>query len=723
MSSFHKEYAQLNTAQRQAVDTIDGPLLVIAGPGTGKTQLLSARVASILENTDTLAQNILCLTFTETGAMNMRDRLTRFIGQQAYDVHIGTYHAFGGDLIQRYPEFFMESRLQNPVDALGQHQILKEIVSKLSYKNPLKQTQHHMNDLISTVSEIKRALLTPDALRAIAKENNLFITKASEQAADILAGITTMSSYKAVFPNFALLLPALEKLVPVKPVNQRFGCLAQLAVNELAQAILTAKESGKTKALTEWKNAWLAKNAENRFIFDGGLQNERLEALADVFEQYAKSLEARGLYDFDDMILRCIAALEAHQDFKFTLQEKYQYILLDEFQDTNAAQAKLVNLLTDNPVHEDRPNIMAVGDDDQAIYAFQGAQYSNMLDFYNQFRDVTVINLTENYRSHTDILETAHNIAEQIEEQLHQHFEGMSKDLVAAGRTSSATIQRTEFLSEVSQYGWIAEKIKRLIREGNNPSEIAVLAPKHKYLEPLVGYLNAQSVPVRYEKRENILETSVIQQIISVAKLVQAIAADNNSKANALWPQVLSFEFWQVPISTVWQLSWEVNDSHKRWSEVALAHELTRPIALLILSLAGKADSETCETVLDLIVGTTAANTNEIDYPEVASPLRSYYTTEQIQQSQPELFYETLSNLTVLREKLRDHQLASQKVLRLDDLIELVELYEATGERMLDSSPCDCYKQDPQPFIIGSRVFSDRLQIGGQRQSICRTTR
>src|ERR1700759_527087 len=102
MEHFEKAYHDLNDAQRTAVDEIEGPVLVIAGPGTGKTQLLSARVAQILRKTDTLPQNILCLTFTESGAANMRERLTRFIGRAAYDVQIGTYHSFGGDLIKRY---------------------------------------------------------------------------------------------------------------------------------------------------------------------------------------------------------------------------------------------------------------------------------------------------------------------------------------------------------------------------------------------------------------------------------------------------------------------------------------------------------------------------------------------------------------------------------------------------------------------------------------------
>lgn len=687
MGEFEAAYKQLNAAQKQAVDTLEGPLLVIAGPGTGKTQLLSARVANILDKTDALPQNILCLTFTETGATNMRERLTRFVGKAAYDVQIGTYHAFGGELIQRYPEYFAGLNLQNPIDELGQYQILKAIVDKMSYRNPLKQTQHHLNDLITAVSEVKRALLTSDDLRAIAQENANFIAKSSAITAEILDGMKSTASFKLTYPKFAELLEPLQKLVPQKPVNTRYGSLAQQAVTGLAEALVAADEQQKTTPLTKWKNTWLAKNQDNQFIFSGQLQNDRILALADVCDQYATALEKQNSYDFDDMILRSIKALETHAEFKLTLQERHQYILLDEFQDTNNAQAELVTLLTDNPVNEGRPNIMAVGDDDQAIYAFQGALYSNMLDFYRQYRDVQVINLTENYRSHRDILETSQNIVEQIQERLHHQFEGMTKQLTAASKFPSSKIARTEFLSDVAQYSWIAESVKQLIATGTPLSEIAILAPKHKFLEPLVSYLNAQDIPVKYEKRENILETAIIQEIITIARLVDAIKAGNTPRTNALWPQVLSYEFWQIPISLVWQLSWQVNDDKGNWTNIVLDNSKTRDIALLMISLAARSETETCEALLDYIIGTEPVTTNETGKSSVQSPLKQYYTNDQVQLEQPELFYDTLSHLTVLREKLRGRQYAEGRPLYLRDLIDLIDLYEEAGQRMLDSSP------------------------------------
>jgi DNA helicase-2/ATP-dependent DNA helicase PcrA len=101
---------KLNSAQQEAVDHIYGPLLVLAGPGTGKTQLLSARIANILKKTDASPQNILCLTFTESAAQNMRERLASMILDDAYDVHINTYHGFGSDIIRSYPQYFEDQR-------------------------------------------------------------------------------------------------------------------------------------------------------------------------------------------------------------------------------------------------------------------------------------------------------------------------------------------------------------------------------------------------------------------------------------------------------------------------------------------------------------------------------------------------------------------------------------------------------------------------------------
>lgn len=717
MNDFQAVYSRLNTGQKQAVDAIDGPVLVIAGPGTGKTQLLSARVANILSRTDTPAQNILCLTFTESGAQNMRERLTRFIGQTAYDVNIGTYHAFGGDLIRRYPEYFAATRLQEPVDELGQRQILVDIIEHMSFNNPLRQTRHHLGDLKTTISEVKRALLTPEDLRAIASENLAFITAMSGPLQEIFDGVARMpSKVEKSAPYFERVLLAINAHIPAaadlgsakegnsytgeasngqaaaaRPVYDKFGTLAGLAAETLAQALTDATETGKTTPLTTWKNDWLAKDTENHFVIDGRLANNRIRALATLLDQYTSALEEQGLYDFDDMILRSIAAMEEHPDFRYTLQEKYLYVLLDEFQDTNAAQLRLIQLLTDNPVNEGRPNVMAVGDDDQAIYAFQGAQYSNMLDFYTMYRDVLVVNLTQNYRSKAAILETAQNISAQITNRLHESLENVSKTLEAANPDlPNAIVERVEFLSPIAERDWIARRIKSLIDDGTAPSDIAVLAPKHKHLEPLVPYLNHYGIPVRYEKRENILESPVVRELLTMCRLVLAIEQDNQPLADHLWPQVLSYDFWQLPTAAIWRLSWQVSDARKEgssWSKLLLENAAFRPAALLLMHVASRVHTETAETLLDLLIGNAAAETHEADLPMVTSPLRDYYTGAEVQAANPDLFYETVSHLTVLRSKLLDHQRSGDKALTLHDFMRFVGLYEEAEQQMINTSP------------------------------------
>src|SRR5262245_37721058 len=127
---FADRYATLNPTQKQAVDTIEGPVMVIAGPGTGKTELLSMRVANILRKTDVSAQNILCLTFTESGAAVMRERLVGLMGPSAYHVAIHTFHSFGTEIINSHPDFFYHGAHFRPADELSSYEVLREIFEK-----------------------------------------------------------------------------------------------------------------------------------------------------------------------------------------------------------------------------------------------------------------------------------------------------------------------------------------------------------------------------------------------------------------------------------------------------------------------------------------------------------------------------------------------------------------------------------------------------------------
>jgi len=694
MNDFTREYNKLNNAQKRAVETTEGPLLVIAGPGTGKTQLLSARVARILQQTDTPAQNILCLTFTENGAANMRKRLTRFIGQDAYNVNISTYHGFGNDLIKRFPEYFTQTNNIEPIDDIERYQIISEIVDKLSYFSELKNAKYFLENLISAIAEVKRALLTSDDLRNISEQNLSFITEGSKQISEIFSDMARMpANLTKALPYFNDTLLAIKNLsAKASKKTKSILPLAEVAAQSLQLAIGNAEEINKTTPLTIWKNKWLAKDNQNNFCIAGTAASKKLKSLADVLDEYQRILAKRGQYDYEDMIIQSVQSLQQNQDLKFTLQEQYLYIMLDEFQDTNASQLELIKLLTDNPVNEGKPNVMAVGDDDQAIYSFQGAQYSNMLDFYNLYRDVAVVNLSKNYRSHADVIQVAKNISAQISERIHHKFTGVSKDLVASADSlpDKCIISRNDFASDITQYDWIAHKIDKLIKSDVNPNEIAVLAPRHVQLEPLVPYLNALDIPVRYEKRENILETPVVRQLLSMSRLVLAIANNQQELANSLWPEILSFEFWGIPTSQIWDLSWKVNSSHDdsfTWSKGITENKIFQHPATLFLTLAGKVNNEPLENMMDYLIGSDELPAFERGLSKIRSPLREFYLSKDIRKENPHLFYETISHLKVLREKLRSHQNSQDQTLVLSDLINYVELYNNAGQKIINSSP------------------------------------
>lgn len=678
-------YRQLNAAQRRAVDTIYGPVLVLAGPGTGKTQLLSARVAQILKQTDAAAQNILCLTFTESGAQNMRERLSRFIGQDAYSVQIETYHSFGSTIIRQFPEYFTEARLERPIDELGKRQILSEIVDALSYQNPLKQTRHHLGDLISTVSELKRGLLSPAELRRISSENMRAIEQVSPQIAAILEPYPKLLPRKLdkLQPIFEGLTDSLASYAPGYTL-ERYASLLDVARAALQTAVNEAQEQGKTTPFTQWKNAWLVKDGNNRYMLSGTLESLRVASLADVLEHYQGKLEESGLYDFDDMILKTIAALNTNDELRFTLQERYQFVLLDEFQDTNAAQFRLVQLLTDNPVHEGRPNVLAVGDDDQAIYAFQGADYSNMLDFYHAYRDVEVISLEENYRSGVKIVETAGAISGQIATRLAHSIPGVTKSLHSTDHTRSEShIERRSYKSAVAERVATAKQIAKLVQGGVSPSSIAVLAPKHKYLEPLVPYLHNEKLPVQYEKRENILDAAVIRELLAMSRLVLSLAEHDQKSADALWPQILSYDFWGFSTADIWRLSWDAAESRTPWAELVLDTPFCRHVGLLILAVAAKSSDEPVETILDYLIGTASIETRDLDLPSVRSPLRDFY----LQQQGDEVLYHTATVLSVLRARLREFRADEAAMLTLADLQVFVRQYEAAEQPLLNTSP------------------------------------
>lgn len=653
-ADFDQEYKKLNVDQKAAVDYIDGPLLVIAGPGTGKTQLLSLRAANILKKTDTLPDNILCLTFTEVGAKEMRDRLIKMIGDAAYKITISTYHSFGSEIIREFPEFFSGINLR-PINKLKSETIIRELLDDLPYSNELKNDKS-VTKLADLISWSKRALLSPVDILKIAKSNLDFISATSDLTRSIKSD--ELRAAKKYLDNYNKLV--LENNPSSLLANVE--SMASMWNQELEEAIDECLETKKTTSLSKWKVKFLEKDEEDQYVPKGKKTNETLIKFASFYKSYINRLTKDGLYDFDDMILLSIEAMKNHSDLKYNLQEKYQYIMLDEYQDTNAAQAELVSLLTDNIVFEGRPNVMAVGDDDQAIFAFQGAKHFNMLEFVGRYKDVKQITLKDNYRSTQAVINLSSSIADQIKERLTTLLSAVNKDFKSV-RKEPGSISSLMLDNEVIEYAWIAKEVK------NHPNEeIAVISPLHKYLERASAYLASENVPISYERKEDILEDPYIEQVITMLRLVQAIADQNNNLTDSYLSSVLNYDFFEMPTEDIWRLSWQARDTRTPWLELLLDNPKTKDIALMFIKLAAGSKTYRYDSMIDQVIGLSDIVLNNPKKKIERSPFLKYYSA-----LKDDPIPRLLQNLIVLREQFIDFNQDNVKALLISDLIKFVD--------------------------------------------------
>ena len=311
---FQKAYTHLNTEQRQAVDHIEGTVMVIAGPGTGKTQILAVRIGKILLDTDTQAHNILCLTYTDAATIAMRERLVKIIGPDAHRVNIFSFHAFCNQVIQDNLGYFGDYRQLEPITELEQVDLYKRLIAALPNDHILKR-------------------LKSDSNYEAGRLSNLFslMKKENYKVEDILSAIQTH--------------------------------LSNLKNDES----MYYKRSGKGYTKGDFKQK----------AYDEVLRKmNELEAGANLFPVFQNEMSKINRYDYDDMITWVIRAFENDENLLADYQERYHYFLVDEFQDTNGSQKRILDLLIS--FWGDEPNVFVVGDDDQAIYKFQGANLDNL---------------------------------------------------------------------------------------------------------------------------------------------------------------------------------------------------------------------------------------------------------------------------------------------------------------------------------------------------------
>ncbi|MFN8250792.1 MAG: ATP-dependent DNA helicase [Ferruginibacter sp.] len=499
LKKFNEEYAKLNANQRKAVDAIEGPVMVIAGPGTGKTQILAARIGKILLETDAMPQNILCLTYTDAGTIAMRKRLQQFIGADAYKVTISTFHGFCNDIIQENLYLF-EKTSMDPISDLEKIELFKSLIDAFPKNHPLKR---YRGDVYFEVNNLRQLFAD--------------MKKEGWQPETLLQGIDQY-------------------------------------VNELATSdefVYKTSRAGKWKA-GDLKPAY----------YDELQRMEKLKAAIHEFPHYQNSMRQRSRYDFDDMINWIIKAFEENKNLLANYQERYQYILVDEYQDTSGTQNKLVQLLIE---FWERPNIFVVGDDDQSIYRFQGASVENMLVFADAYKDdLEKVVLTHNYRSVQPILDIAKTIIDKNEERLVKQVPGLSKEL----QSSNDKLKTLQLQPVIREYNAPREemadtsfRIKALLQQGVAPGRIAVIYKENKYGEELAAYFKLQDIPFYSKRSINILVQPFIHKIIQVLRYLNA-ELDIPYGGDEMLFEILHYDFYKIPAIEIAKITVEVNSKN-----------------------------------------------------------------------------------------------------------------------------------------------------------------
>ena len=510
---FQEEYQKLNAQQQLAVDTTEGPVMVIAGPGTGKTQILAARIGKILLETDVSPDNILCLTYTDAGAIAMRRRLLSFIGPDAYRVDIHTFHSFCNDIIQENLPLFEKTAL-DPISDLERIQLFKVLIDSWPKNHPLKRYRgdvyFEMGNLQHLFSTMKREGWTPE-----------FIDSKIDQ---YLADLPSRDEY-----------------------------IAKRATKEFKKGDVRTDK-----------------------IEEEGERMNKLRAAVGEFGPFQELMRRRNRYDFDDMINWVIRAFQENKGLLATYQERYQYILVDEYQDTSGTQNRLVSLLI---TYWDQPNVFVVGDDDQSIYRFQGANVENMLEFAHTYeKELLTVVLTNNYRSTQPVLDISRTLIERNAERLVNQIPGLSKQLVSSHPVVSRhhdPARLLEYLSPRQEMTNITLQVEKLLAEGVAPGRVAIIYKENKYGEELARFLRLKNIPVYSKRSLDLLGVPLAQKILL---LLRYLAAEHDASygGDEMLFEILHFDFFGIAPIEIAKLSVEVADrqfSEQRTSLRRLLYE------------------------------------------------------------------------------------------------------------------------------------------------------
>ena len=533
---------QLNEAQREAATHIDGPLLILAGAGSGKTKTLTTRLAYLIGEVGIDPANTLTLTFTNKAAAEMRDRALRLIGGTHTYPLLCTFHKFGLLFLKFH------------IERLGRD-----------------------NRFVIIDSDDKKRLL-----RSIAKELGIDL--------NISFVASEISKYK--------------------------------------NTLLDPREVIEKAELPDYKK------------------------VARIYERYQQNIEENNLVDFDDLLMLTYKILDEHEDLRIETSRRYQYIMVDEYQDTNELQYKLLRRLC-----SEHDNLCVVGDDDQSIYGWRGANIRNILEFHEHFDNTRVIKLEINYRSTAPILEAANNLIEHNNRRL-------GKRLVSH-RGDGPEVQLLHSLDEAHEARTIASRIKDLLAKGTPPEEIAVLYRINAVSRSLEEGFAKEGLQFKLIGGMRFYERTEIKDIISYFRVL------SNPHDDFSFLRIINKPRRGIGKSTVEKLQREAHDkriSIYRLIKTSQMETLTE----LTGKKAAKTLKELLETIHDLQEESRQNLERFIDYFEGKIGLREYYN------AQPDGF-ERVLNIDEFYGYLRD-SVEKNPDLGLDEFLNDISLQSDQDE-------------------------------------------
>lgn len=390
----------LNSEQKKAVTTTEGPLLVLAGAGSGKTRVLTTRIAYLIEELGINPENILAITFTNKAAKEMKERILTMLGPIAYKIQISTFHSFGLYLLKRHYSLLGYNHNFTILDSDDALTIIKKIIKEMN----LDPKEYNPKAVRNKISGAKNELLDAEDYSKYAN-----------------------SSYE--------------------------------------------------------------------------------EVIVDIYRKYEKKLKSNNSFDFDDLLMMPLKLFRDYPNILKEYQEQYQYILVDEYQDTNEAQYIMVKMLAAK-----YKNICVVGDESQAIYSWRGANYKNILNFEKDYKNAKTILLEENYRSTKTILNAANDIIKNNKERKDKKLWTNNEEGIK--------IKYHRCYDEKDEANYIKDEIKKLITSGINKSDIAILYRTNAQSRNLEEAMLRENIPYKvigsfyfYNRRE-------IKDLIAYLKLL-----------------------------------------------------------------------------------------------------------------------------------------------------------------------------------------------------------